>query len=371
MPRTHRSRRGTRVAAVTGAAGVPAKLWPSARRWLVVAGLLSGAWFAGAACASADETGAVLGETAAAVQEGQEQVAETAQKADAPDPATGSQDPGGSEGAGSRPGPAGDAVQDGAASVQEGVGTLAADSLGTPASGAGSSASTDPAGETGRQRPADSGEAPQEAGSAADRLSGAVAAVGKVGRDAGRTVPVSVAASGAPGAADAVSEARAAGLHGIGMGSFDPVGFDGADILPDLGIDRPAGPAAGAERAPGGAGSVSAARGTGAAPAAEGGAHAHPGTPAVVGYAGFAQPDHDGASGGDESEPRDAGTDRPEAAAAVGSAVNTPQPGGGVCAGYLPAAASAAPAAGRLLCARQALADAPQDLGEQPTFSPD
>ncbi|MFB9802216.1 hypothetical protein ACFFN5_16975, partial [Streptomonospora salina] len=71
-----------------------------------------------------------------------------------------------------------------------------------------------------------------------------------------------------------------------------------------------------------------------------------------------------------DSAPRADAADVPEAASAVGSGANTPQ-SGGMCAGYLPAAASAAPAAGSLQCARQALADVPRDLGEKPTFSPD
>ncbi|MDT0301856.1 hypothetical protein [Streptomonospora wellingtoniae] len=382
MPRTGRSRRGARVAAEVRAARVASGLWPSARRWLVVAGLLSGAWLAGAACAAADESPvAGLAGSAASKQASQqgESAVEAVQDLDpaasdrAADVDSGSSDAGAGEEAASDGG--------GTQEVADGVDTLPSASVGDAegASGSDASSDSDPGTRADRSGPqSGSGDAAQS-GSATGRLTGAVAGVGEVGRDAGHTVPASVAATSGSGPTAAVSAAAAGdaaaaphGLPGIGVADLRPAGFDKAGVIPGLGLGGSSGPGAGsaAERTPD-SGPRLAADGTGPAPADQGSVPAGTGSAATVAdYADAAV--YGGSAADDGSEQHDGGADhRSELAAAVGSSVNTSQPGGGMCAGYLPAADSAVPAAGAIQRARQALADVPQDLGEQPTFSPD
>ncbi|KIH96519.1 hypothetical protein LP52_24430 [Streptomonospora alba] len=359
-------------------------VWPSARRWLVVAGLLSGAWFAGAAYAAADEVAVPgLADSAeagqSAVQEGPDQLEETAEDTGAAEGSGASANtdsaesagPSDSAGSGSRDqGTRPDTPEGGVGTaVQDGVDTVATEAVGSKdgaeaaskkSSGSSAASSSSESSESDRRKPA------------AERISGTVAAVSKVGT----SVPASVTSPGTPASAAAVSEAAAEnaahGLPAFSMTGFDPSGLDGAEVLPGLGADDESDadtvPGAGRVQDPAGP----AGRGTGSAPGLGESAQAFSAAAPVADHAGFAPYGGPAAEavGDDDSGPRDSGVDRPEAAAAVGSGVNTAQPGG-MCAGYLPAAATAAPAAGMLQCARQALADVPQDLGEKPTFSPD
>lgn len=381
MQRTDRSRRGARVASAVRADRRPSGVWPSARRWLAVAGLLSGAWFAGAAYAAADE--AVVPELAdsaeagqSAVQDGSDQLKETAEDTGAAEGSgasanTGSADsagPSDSAGSGSRDeGTRPDTPEGGVGTaVQDGVETVATEAVGSkhgaeaPSKKSSGSSAASSSSESDRRKPA------------AERISGTVAAVSKVGT----SVPASVASPGMPASAAAVSEAAAEnaahGLPAFSMTGFGPSGLDGAEVLPGLDADDETD----ADTVPG-AGRVQdsdgpSARETGSAPGPGESPQAFSVAAPAADYAGVAPYGAPAAEavGDDDSGPRDSGVDRPEAAAAVGSGVNTAQPGG-MCAGYLPAAATAAPAAGMLQCARQALADLPQDLGEKPTFSPD
>ncbi|WP_345556008.1 hypothetical protein [Streptomonospora halophila] len=393
MPRTDRSRRGARVAAGVRTARGTSGMWPSARRWLVVAGLLSGAWFAGAACAAADESpvGGLTGSAASgqASQQGGP-AAEAVQDLDpaasggsSADGGSGRAAPGDSGGSAGGSGEGAAADGTGAQVVADGVDTPVSASVGSDADAGGASgseASSDSDARADRRGPTSGSADSAQGGSATGRLTGAVTAVSEVGRDAGRTVPVSVAASGGSGPAAAVSAAAASeaaasshGLPGFGVADLRPAGFGKAGVIPGLGLGKSAGPGAGsaADRAPDNFGPRPADRGTASAPADQGSVRAHPGSAAVADYADVAVHGGSAASDDDGSAQDDGGVDRPEPAAAVGSGANTFQPGGGMCAGYLPAADSAVPAAGALQRARQALADVPRDLGEQPTFSPD
>ncbi|GAB3445994.1 hypothetical protein GCM10027570_16820 [Streptomonospora sediminis] len=394
MPRTHRSGRERVAAAGVRNARRPSGVWPSARRWLVVVGLVSGAWFAGAACAAADEAQPVAGlaETAAAQQDAAgtpaADTAETTDAADvAPEPAAAAADLNGTGGAADLGGAgtsntSGTAANGGGATdaaVQHGAGEAAPDPVGSATESAAGSGGETPTG-TVQHRADRSATAPNATqdggGSAADPLGDAVAAIGEVGREAGRTMPIHVAAPGAPGAAGAVSNGMAADgtRH---LPGFGPVAIDGVATLPDLdaalqgGTDP--GADAGANANTAGAARTAGSSIAGAKTAADPGGRssAQTGSAATADYTGFSGTDGSAASGDQHAaEPQPDGIDRPDAAS-VGSAVNTSGSGSGMCAGYLPAAASAAPAAGSLQSARKALAEVPKDLSEQPTVCPD
>ncbi|WP_131101530.1 hypothetical protein [Streptomonospora litoralis] len=367
-----------------------------------MAGLLSGAWFVGAAGAAAEESPDVSASgsaiTGSAVVWENREGREPQQDAEDLGVTSGGSTADLGAVAGSTKGtPAATATEsaDGASAAAEGGASgVATDDGGGSTNDSDSSNFQDTVGEaagepigsaTSAVTGSSGGDAPeagsQQRGSAASEgIGGTVAAVREVGRGAGHTVPISISAASASDAAAAVSEAAVTGsspdgLPGLGMDGFGPAGMRGAVTLPafdpPFDFGRSAGPSADAENAPpSGARSAPAETRTPSTTGAQ--VPVHAGTAAA--FAEYDGPAAPGAAadttGDDAAEPRSSGADRPDAAA-VGSAVNTSQSGGGTCAGYIPAGTSTVPAAGSLQCPRPALADVPQDLGEQPTFSPD
>ncbi|MBX9389664.1 hypothetical protein ACFONH_14700 [Streptomonospora nanhaiensis] len=360
MPTTGRTGRAARVAAAVRAAGRT-----PARRWLLVAGVLAGAWFAGAAPAAADA--ALQGQLGAGANAVSERVADT--PAGAHGAGAGAEAPVPAAGAPAAETPPQPASADTAVPVEPPAPEPPAvpeASAPAPAADAVDPADTDPApGSGGPSRASGAGK-----GGSAD-LGTAVDAVRGIGRDAGRAVPLSV---GPPdhAAADSVAAASgrpSAGLPDLGMSPFAPGLGRGAAVLP--GLDLTGAPAAQPD------GDTARRTAGDSAGRADDDRHARTaprgGTAPSAGAAALTVPAADAAAepadGAETGSVPDA-ADPPASAATVGSAPQAPQYGG-FCAAYLPVASSAAPAAGLLPCDRRALAAAPRDLGGEPTFSPD
>ncbi|MDA0566553.1 hypothetical protein LG943_19885 [Streptomonospora sp. S1-112] len=366
MPTTGRTRRTSRLAAAVRAAGRT-----PARRWLLVAGVLAGAWFAGAAPAAAD----------AALHEHLGQGAGAASQRVADTPAPVAHGAGGAAAEAAAPAASGTSAEAPARPARAGTPPVAErpDPVPpVPAAAEPEAPAPAPAADT---APGSGGASGNGSGGGSARASGgdaplrpAVDAVRGIGRDAGRAVPLKV---GPPdhAAADAVPGSGAAhrasaGLPDLGMSPFAPgLGRDTV-ALPALDLTGASAARPGADTQP--HADDHTARRTGGdrhARSAPNGAAA----PAAGTAAAFAAP----ASGAAAEPSADTRTgsapepvDPPASAATVGSAPQAPQYGG-FCAGYLPAASAAAPAAGPLPCERRALAAAPRDLGGEPTFSPD